>query len=488
MSNDATASTSPGSSTSPAAGGVPARVALVTGATGYIGGRLVPALLADGWRVRVLTRKAARLADQPWSSDVDVVEGDAGAADDLDRALAGVHVAYYLIHSMGAVKDFAERDRTLAETFAESARRAEVNRIVYLGGIHPAGEHLSEHLASREEVGRVLLGSGVPTAVLQAAVILGTGSASFDMLRHLASRLPVMVTPKWLRNRVQPIGIDDVIRILVGAADLPAEVNRAFDIGGPDVMTYEEMLRRYARLSGHGRRVIATIPVLTPRLAGLWVGLVTPLDHALTRALVDSLVHEVVCAEDDIGEYVPDPPGGRTRFDDAVLASIRTTPSDTGPRNLLVSSAATALAAIAGSVATTPGSRWYRSLDLPRWQPPTVAFPVVWSALYSDIAATSAAVLTDLERRGRHEEAAGYRRALWANLALNVGWSVLFWRVRRPWAAAVESAVLTASSVDLARRAGGSSAGRRARLAPYPAWTAFATVLTTAIARRNRRR
>jgi uncharacterized protein YbjT (DUF2867 family)/tryptophan-rich sensory protein len=462
-------------------------VALVTGATGYIGGRLVPALLADGWTVRVLVRRASALDDQPWRRDVEVVEGDAGSADHLDRALAGVRVAYYLIHSMGSSGDFGERDRSLARAFARAARSAGVRRIVYLGGLHPDGEPLSDHLASREEVGRILLGSGVPTAVLQAAMVLGTGSASFDMLRHLSSRLPVMVAPLWLRNRIQPIAVEDVTHYLTGAALLPESVNRTFDIGGPDVMTYEQMLRRYATLTGHGRRLIATVPVLTPRLASLWIGLVTPLDTTLARPLVDSLIHEVVCREDDLQGLVPNPPGGLTSFDAAVLASAGTTPRDPGPRNLAVAAAATTLAAVAGSAATTTGAGWYRQLDLPSWQPPKVAFPLVWTTLYADIATTSAAVLTDLERQGRLDEAKGYRRALFLNLALNAGWSVIFWRLRHPWAAAVESALLTASSADLARRAGASSPGRRNRLLPYPAWTAFATALTTAIARRNPR-
>jgi uncharacterized protein YbjT (DUF2867 family)/tryptophan-rich sensory protein len=399
--------------------------------------------------------------------------------------MVGVKVAYFLMHSMGSADDFAERDRSMARAFARAAREAGVDRIVYLGGLHPRTEELSEHLASREEVGRILLESGVPTAVLQAAIVLGTGSASFDMLRHLASRLPVMIAPKWLRNRVQPIAVDDAVHYLTGAASLSDSVSRTFDIGGPEVMTYEQMLRRYAGLTGHSRRVIVTVPVLTPRLASLWIGLVTPLETGLARTLINSVVHEVVCTENDIRELVPDPPGGLTTFDEAVTEALSGTAPDRGPRNLALTSAATAAAAVAGSLATTTGAGWYKSLDLPRWQPPSAAFPLVWTSLYADIAATSAAVLTDLERQGRTQEARAYRRALYLNLSLNAAWSVLFWRLRRPWAAAVESGLLTLSAADLARRAGASSTGRRNRLLPYPAWTAFATALTTAIARRN---
>jgi uncharacterized protein YbjT (DUF2867 family)/tryptophan-rich sensory protein len=463
------------------------RTALVTGATGYIGGLLVPRLLAGGWTVRVLTRRRSSLDEAPWRDDVEVVEGDASSAADLGTALHGIRVAYFLIHSMGDAEDFAEHDRKLAHTFADAARAAGVRRIVYLSGLHPSGEELSPHLASRVEVGEILLGSGVPTAVLQAAVVLGDGSASFDMLRYLASRLPAMVAPKWLKNRIQPIAIDDVMHYLVGAADLPEDVNRTFDIGGPDVMTYEEMLHGFVRVTGRRRRLIVTVPVLTPRLASHWVGLVTPLDAGLAKPLVASLVHEVVCEEKDIARYVPDPDGGLTRFDEAVRLAMRDAAPDRGPRNLALMGAAVTASAVVGSLATQPGSRWYRSLDLPAWQPPKAAFPIVWTALYADIAATSAATVSALERQGKDDEARAYRRALAANLALNTLWSALFWRVRRLDLATVEAALLAASSADLARRAGAGSPVRGRLLAPYAVWTGFATVLTAAIARRNHR-
>ncbi|WP_240917633.1 NAD(P)H-binding protein [Phycicoccus sp. HDW14] len=197
------------------------RRALVTGATGYIGSRLVPMLLDRGWTVRVLTRDASKISDRAWAGRAEVVEGDATSRSTLAEALADVDVAYYLLHSMDSAGGFVERDREMAQTFGRAAYEAEVGRIVYLSGLHPQEGPLSDHLASRVEVGDLLLSSGVPTAVLQAAIILGSGSASFEMLRHLTSRLPVMITPKWLDNRIQPIAARDVLHYLVGAADLP---------------------------------------------------------------------------------------------------------------------------------------------------------------------------------------------------------------------------------------------------------------------------
>ena len=302
---------------------------LVTGATGYIGGRLVPRLLAEGHAVRAITRDASRLRDVPWAEQVEVVEADVLAAAEqgasaLGDALQGVDVAYYLIHSIGQASSFEDTDRRAAQAFAQAAKAAGVGRIVYLGGLVPAHEELSPHLASRAEVGQVLLDSGVPTAVLQAAVIIGSGSASFEMLRYLTERLPAMITPKWVNSRIQPIAVRDVLRYLVGAATLPPEVSRRFDIGGPEVLTYLEMMKRYAVVAGLRKRVIVPVPLLTPRLSGHWVNIVTPVPAALAKPLVRSLVNEVVCAEDDITMFVPDPPEGLLGFEDSVrLALLR---------------------------------------------------------------------------------------------------------------------------------------------------------------------
>jgi uncharacterized protein YbjT (DUF2867 family) len=309
----------------------PPRRALVTGVTGYIGSRLVPRLLDEGWQVRVLTRKASKVADRWWRDQVEVVEGDAASAEVLASALAGVDVAYYFLHSMDGEGGFVERDRQLARTFGVAAFEAEVGRIVYLSGLHPDEGPLSDHLASRVEVGDLLMASGVPTAVLQAAVILGSGSASFEMLRHLTTRLPVMVTPKWLDNRIQPIAVRDVLYYLVRAADLPPEANRTFDIGGSEVLTYRDMIKRFAKVAGLMPRTIVTVPVLTPFLASQWVGFVTPVPTGVAKPLVGSLLHEVVCHEHDLDDLVGAPPGGPLSFDRAVADAIAGDGADPRP-------------------------------------------------------------------------------------------------------------------------------------------------------------
>ncbi|MET8152973.1 SDR family oxidoreductase [Actinoplanes sp. NPDC049668] len=293
---------------------------LVTGATGYIGGRLAPRLLDAGHSVRCLSRSAARLRDVPWAGRVEIVEGDLSDPGTLPAAFDGVEVAYFLMHSLGR-PDFERLDREAAANFAAAARAAGVSRIVYLGGPEPpADEHPSAHLRSRAEVARILLDSGVPTAVLRAPVIIGSGSASFEMLRYLTERLPVMITPRWVRNRIQPIAVRDVLRYLIGCATLPGDVNRGFDIGGPDVLTYLEMMHRYAHVAGLPRRVIVPVRPLSPWLSSHWVGLVTPVPNSIARPLVGSLIHEAFARENDIARYVP--ADGLLGFDEAVRLAL----------------------------------------------------------------------------------------------------------------------------------------------------------------------
>ncbi|MFF7361896.1 DUF2867 domain-containing protein [Streptomyces sp. NPDC008125] len=299
---------------------------LVTGATGYIGGRLVPELLAAGHRVRCLARTPEKLRDYPWTAEVEVVRGDVTDPESLAEAMRDIDVAYYLVHALGTGSGFEETDRRAARIFGEQARAAGVGRIVYLGGLTPGDvpeEELSPHLRSRAEVGRILLDSGVPTTVLRAAVIIGSGSASFEMLRYLTERLPVMVTPSWVSTRIQPIGVRDVLRYLVGSARMPRDVHRTFDIGGPDVLTYRVMMERYAEVGRLRKRLILPVPMLTPRLSSHWIGLVTPVPRSIARPLAESLKYEVVCREHDIAEYVPDGPGRPFPFDKALGLALQ---------------------------------------------------------------------------------------------------------------------------------------------------------------------
>ncbi|SDI21435.1 Uncharacterized conserved protein YbjT, contains NAD(P)-binding and DUF2867 domains [Actinokineospora alba] len=298
---------------------------VVFGATGYIGGRLLPALLEAGHQVRAVARTPDKLAEVPWRDAIEVVQGDVTDRAQVRAAMAGQEVVYYLVHSLNRA-NFVEIDRRAAKVVADCARETGVARIVYLGGILPESGDLSDHLGSRAEVGDILLASGVPTAVLQAAVIIGSGSASFEMLRYLTERLPAMITPRWVRNRIQPIAVRDVLHYLVAAAELPESVSRAFDIGGPDVLTYLQMMRRYAVVAGLVRRVVLPVPVLTPWLSAQWVNLVTPVPRGIAIPLIESVVHEVVCRDHDIEKYIPDPEPGLLHYERAVelaLARIR---------------------------------------------------------------------------------------------------------------------------------------------------------------------
>lgn len=297
------------------------RLALVTGASGYIGGRLVPELLEAGYRVRCLARSPEKLRDHPWRERVEVARGDVVSGEGLDEALHGVDVAYYLVHSMGRGGDFESVDAQGARTFSRAAGEAGVGRVVYLGGLAPQGQELSAHMASRKEVADLLQAGPVPTVVLRAAVILGSGSASFEMLRHLTERLPVMTTPRWVRSRVQPIAVRDVLRLLVLADTLPADTDRAFDIGGPEVLDYAEMIQRFAAEAGLARRLVLPVPVLSPGLSSLWVGLITPVPPAVARPLVESLRHDAVVEQDELSDLVDD--HGRIGFDRAVALALR---------------------------------------------------------------------------------------------------------------------------------------------------------------------
>jgi uncharacterized protein YbjT (DUF2867 family) len=295
---------------------------LVTGATGYVGGRLMPRLLARGHRVRAMARNPDKLADVPWRDKAGVVRGDLADLDSLVAAFDGVDVVYYLVHSMGTSNDFAAEEMRAARNVADAARRAGVRRLVYLSGLHPANARLSPHLQSRKAVGEILLASGIETIVLQAGVVIGSGSASFEMIRHLTDRLPVMTTPKWVHNTIQPIAIRDVLHYLVAAADAAVPASREWDIGGPDVLEYGDMMQIYAELAGLARRHIVVLPFLTPTIASWWVGLVTPIPSGLARPLVESLCCNAVMANQDIDAVIGPPEGGLTAYRDAVSLAL----------------------------------------------------------------------------------------------------------------------------------------------------------------------
>lgn len=281
---------------------------LVTGASGYIGGRLVGRLLEQGSAVRCLARTPAKLGDRPWTGhpDVEILKGDAGDAECLHRALRGVKTAYYLIHSMlAAGADYGTEDRRIAQTFAEVAAAEGVEQIIYLGGLGETGEGLSEHLGSRREVEALLASTGVPVTVLRAAMILGSGSASFEILRYLTERLPVMVTPRWVGTRCQPIAVRNVLQYLVAAKDTPAVRGQTLDIGGPDVLTYEQLMQLMAEVRGLPRRRIIRVPLLTPRLSARWIHLVTPVSARIARPLAEGLRNEVVCRDDRAQALMP---------------------------------------------------------------------------------------------------------------------------------------------------------------------------------------
>jgi uncharacterized protein YbjT (DUF2867 family) len=300
------------------------RRCLVTGATGYVGSRLAPRLVAEGHDVVVLARTPAKLDRVPWRDRVTVLEGDLDDPASVRAAMTGVDVVYHLVHSMGGHDDFRDQERRHATTMAEAAADGGVGRIVYLGGLHPDDEsRWSTHLASRIEVGRILLDGPVPTLVLQAGIVIGSGSASFELLRHLTDRLPVMTTPRWVTNRIQPVAIRDVVHYLSAAATAPLAGGLVRDIGGPDVLTYGDVMQTYAEVAGLVQRRMIVLRPLSPGLASRWVRLVTSIPPGLARPLLESLSNDAVVDPDrDVHDTLPAPPGGPMSYRDAVSAAL----------------------------------------------------------------------------------------------------------------------------------------------------------------------
>lgn len=318
---------------------MPKRMVLVTGATGYIGGRLVPRLLDAGNRVRCFVRSSRKLLSRQWAQHqgVQIVEGSAENNAELVHAMQGCDAAYYLIHSMMAVgPDYRDHDRSLAGTFARAAERAGVKRIIYLGGLGETGAGLSEHLTSRREVEAALSSTSVPVTVLRAAMIIGSGSSSFEILRYLVERLPIMVTPRWVKTESQPIAVRNALHYLVACLETKETTGRTLDIGGADILTYREIMQIMANALGLRRRFIVPVPVLTPRLSSLWIHLVTPISHRIARPLAEGLRNRVVCRDDEAARLMPQHLLTVRESIDAALgkltaAQVESTWADAGP-------------------------------------------------------------------------------------------------------------------------------------------------------------
>ena len=281
---------------------------LVTGATGYVGARLVTRLLAKGYRVRATGRSLARLRKRPWANHpgVELFPADALDPASIEKACEGCAAVFYLVHSMMPGEgEFEKKDREAARTMARAAAEAGLSRLIYLGGLGEENPAMSRHLRSRAEVAEILAAGKTPVTILRAAMILGAGSASFEILRYLVDRLPVMITPKWVSTECQPIGIRNVLDYLVGCLETPATAGGTFDIGGPEVVTYRDLMRTYAREAGLPPRIVIPVPVLTPRLSSYWIHLVTPVHAEVARPLAEGLSTRVVCRDTRIRDLIP---------------------------------------------------------------------------------------------------------------------------------------------------------------------------------------
>lgn len=403
---------------------------LITGATGYVGGRLVRTFLAKNYQVRVFVRDSKKAQQQSWSNQVEVCVGDVNDYESTKVALEGIDVAYYLLHSINGTTKFDDIEREMANTFGRAAKDAGVSQIIYLGGIANDSKS-SQHLQSRAETGRALASYGVPVLELRAGIIIGSGSASFEMLRHLTHRLPIMTTPKWVKNRTQPIAIRDVLYYLSSAAEFSTPVHGVFDIGGPEVLTYEGMMQTFAEVSSLRKRIIIKIPVLTPALSSLWIGFVTPVPTTLARPLVESLISEVVVdSSKEISHIIPIPTGGLTPVRSAIeLALERVGKNEIETR---------------WSDATSPTFPWQRAQGDPQWAGATefqdvrvrttdATLEAVWGAV-EKIGGETGWYGSDWlwYLRGLIDRlfgGVGLRRGRRDPLKLRVGDSVDFWRV-----------------------------------------------------------
>nr|WP_236861139.1 SDR family oxidoreductase [Candidatus Nanopelagicus limnes] len=325
----------------------------MTGASGYVGGRLVTALLEDGASVRVFVRDQKKAQSNSWASSVEIATGNASDYQSTLKALTGIHTAYYLLHSINAGTNFDKIESEMATNFAKAAQEAGVKQIIYLGGINNDLKS-SKHLNSRANTGRSLASTSVPVMEMRAGIIIGSGSASFEMLRHLTHRLPVMTTPKWVMNKTHPIAVRDVLWYLKSAAKLEKPVSGIFDIGGPEVLTYADMMQKFAKLSGLRKRLIIKVPVLTPNLSSLWIGFVTPVPTTLARPLVGSLISEVVAdPAKSIDHLIPKPAEGLIDVSTAITLALSKVSSNS--------------VSTRWSDATAPFAPWQKAQSDPDW-------------------------------------------------------------------------------------------------------------------------
>lgn len=284
---------------------------LILGATGFIGKRLVKQLVENKIKLRLLARTPSRASGiVPDSADVEIMQGDLADKQSLEKALQGIHSSIYLVHSMGGKSifrntEFAEKDKKASRNFVRAGDEKGLKRIIYLGGLGETGKDLSEHLKSRAEVAAILSSGKAEATILRAAVIIGAGGASYEMLRYLVERLPVMTCPKWINTRIQPIAVRDVIQYLVGCLLNPDTAGQTFDIGGPEILTYKKMMQKYAETRGLAKRIIIDVPFLTPTLSSYWVDLVTPVSSGIAHPLIEGMKNEVICKDNRIDEFVP---------------------------------------------------------------------------------------------------------------------------------------------------------------------------------------